>query len=250
MKSSRLFLGIICCAQICVAGENEKTFSSFAIVELFTSEGCSSCPPADNLLTKIGRDARQKNQSVFPMAFHVDYWNNLGWNDPLSHSDFTMRQRHYAQVLGTDVYTPQIIINGKDAFVGSDRIRALQSIETVLEHSAQVLLELKVDARSHRNTFLILIKYKVFNVSKKHVLHIALLEHGLKNKILHGENIGLTLQHENVVRLFKTISLENGSVEGDLELEYFKIVTGKISIVGYVQDIDTMKILGATRYDF
>ena len=92
------------------AREEETTGKGFAVVELFTSEGCSSCPPADRLLAEIYRNSPQ--EEVFPLAFHVDYWNRLGWTDPYSDAAFSTRQRQYAQKLNDRVYTPMMIFNG------------------------------------------------------------------------------------------------------------------------------------------
>src|SRR5579862_9988408 len=90
-----------------------------AVVELFTSEGCSSCPPAE---AYVGELARQKD--VLALAFHVDYWDDLGWKDPFSLKMSTERQYTYSRVLGhSSVYTPQVVIDGKDEFVGTDRRR-------------------------------------------------------------------------------------------------------------------------------
>src|SRR5438045_1264832 len=93
----------------------------FAVVELFASEGCSSCPPADNLLAELTQQAHAQGRQIFTLSFQVDYWNNLGWVDPFSSAQFTQRQYQYANTLETSsVYTPQMIVNGQYAFVGSD----------------------------------------------------------------------------------------------------------------------------------
>src|ERR1700743_69163 len=87
-----------------------------AVIELFTSEGCSSCPPADELVAKIQKE--NKDKPVYILAYHVDYWDRLGWKDSFSNADFTKRQNSYAKVLRLQsVYTPQIIVNGKTEFV-------------------------------------------------------------------------------------------------------------------------------------
>ena len=98
--------------------------ASFAVVELFSSEGCSSCPAADLLVSKLTAWARQNNEPVYPLTFHVDYWNNLGWRDVFSRSEFTQRQAAYARIFKDQgMYTPQMIVNGSEAFVGSDQPR-------------------------------------------------------------------------------------------------------------------------------
>lgn len=89
------------------------------VVELFTSQGCSSCPPADRLLTELA--GRERERPVIALAFHVDYWNDLGWRDPFSSASATARQEAYARALGRGLYTPQLVVNGRAHAVGSRR---------------------------------------------------------------------------------------------------------------------------------
>src|SRR6266404_1302485 len=99
------------------------------VVELFTSEGCSSCPPADELLTHLRQDLAAKNIQVIPLGFHVDYWNSLGWKDRFSSADFSQRQEQYARSLRVDgPYTPQMVVNGELEFVGNSAGQAQRAI--------------------------------------------------------------------------------------------------------------------------
>src|SRR5579871_1462623 len=92
--------------------------TGFAVVELFTSEGCSSCPPADQLIARIQQE--EKDQPVYILAFHVDYWDRLGWKDACSDHRYTQRQNQYASWFKLQsIYTPEIVVNGRDEFVGS-----------------------------------------------------------------------------------------------------------------------------------
>jgi hypothetical protein len=120
------------------------TGQGFAVVELFTSEGCSSCPPADEAVADI---ARQYKNNVFILAYHVDYWNYLGWKDMFSNSAYSNRQKQYASLLNvSSVYTPQIIVNGKTEFVGSDKIKLEQTISKEL--NSQVIKPFEISTRS------------------------------------------------------------------------------------------------------
>ena len=92
---------------------SQATGGPFAVVELFASEGCSSCPPADELLSAITTAARSQKKRIFTLSFQVDYWNYLGWQDPFSSPENSQRQQQYARFLPGGVYTPEMIINGK-----------------------------------------------------------------------------------------------------------------------------------------
>jgi hypothetical protein len=118
-----------------------STVAPFALVELFTSEGCSSCPSADKVAAELVETARQKHTPIFVLCYHVDYWNNLGWRDRFSDKAYSHRQRRYAEVLNLDgVYTPQMIVSGREEFVGSDRARAYRSIQTALQTPSALTL--------------------------------------------------------------------------------------------------------------
>ena len=99
--------------------DEQRQRTGVAVVELFTSQGCSSCPPADTALQQVERVAKERNLRVYCLSFHVDYWNRLGWNDPYSHADYSARQATYAaKKTDNNLYTPQMIVNGTDEFVG------------------------------------------------------------------------------------------------------------------------------------
>ena len=101
------------------------------LVELFTSEGCSSCPPADTLLTRLAAEKIVGGAQVVALAFHVDYWDRLGWKDRFSSAAFTERQHRYAAAWQTDrIYTPQAVVDGRVEFVGTDATRALDALTT------------------------------------------------------------------------------------------------------------------------
>jgi len=106
----------------------------FVIVELFTSEGCSSCPPADKVLSELKAEAEKYKQPVLFLEYHVDYWNRLGWKDPFSKNQFTLRQENYSRVLpGKELYTPQLVVNGEAELTGSDQKAAKAAIQKALE---------------------------------------------------------------------------------------------------------------------
>ncbi len=115
------------------------------LVELFTSEGCSSCPPADELLRKLLREQPVAGADIIAVAFHVDYWDRQGWKDPFSSKAFSSRQQDYTRIFGPDkLYTPQMVVDGRDEFVGSDESAARKIVETA---SQRKHLQVKLDAR-------------------------------------------------------------------------------------------------------
>src|SRR5215831_17181987 len=114
----------------------------FAVVELFTSEGCSSCPPADALLADLKSYANGTDKNIYVLSFHVDYWNRLGWRDPFSDAAYSARQTQYDQHFGSSVYTPQMIVNGKQQFVGSEKKTASEAIAAALKDSAILYINL------------------------------------------------------------------------------------------------------------
>lgn len=217
---------------------------SFAVVELFTSEGCSSCPPADRLLGEMVDAAAKDQQRIFALAFHVDYWDYIGWKDPFANRAHSDRLREYARAFRSrQIYTPQMIVNGQREFVGSNRAKAQASIEWALSQPAGVSVALKLESDPSNKVRL---SYEVTPTPEGVVLHIALVERDLRNDIQRGENAGRVLHHDNVVRAYKTVSLKD-AVKGEITIEIPGAVDwSKSSIIGYVQDVKTMNILGAS----
>src|SRR5579859_6935835 len=125
------------------AGSNRPNAGSayatgFAVLELFTSEGCSSCPPADELASRV---ASQYRWNVYVLSFHVDYWDQLGWKDIYSNAEYTQRQRDYAQTFYLNsIYTPQAIINGKSQMVGSNEEKLKSTLESELASTSNIRL--------------------------------------------------------------------------------------------------------------
>jgi len=225
--------------------DGQESDAPFAVVELFTSEGCSSCPPADALLGEILQEAQKNRRRIFGLAFHVDYWNRLGWTDPYSDVAFSRRQQAYAHAMKNDrVYTPQMIVNGGAEFVGSDRSRSRASIDAALKKPARAAVKLQQEKPSAANS--VALTYVVTRAGKGTVLNVAVVEGGAIRQVKQGENGGHTLRHENVVRAFQTVRLDEagkGSVEMKLPAN---LVRQKASVIAYVQEADTRAVLGAT----
>jgi len=225
----------------------ESAKEPFAVVELFTSEGCSSCPPADEFLTELVQKT-EKTGRIFSLSFHVDYWNRLGWHDPFSNSAFTYRQRTYAYALGTsDVSTPQMIVNGTYGFNGANRVNALKYIKLVLKQPAEASVALSLGKDRQRDSFVV--EYLVSETAKEHILYLALVEKGIISRVLGGENAGMILHHANVVRAFKSVRLKK-SPAGRIEFSLPDSVDREnLAVIGYIQNTKTMMILGANGID-
>jgi len=215
----------------------------FAVVELFTSEGCSSCPPADAVLAEIAVDARISRRDIYCLSFHVDYWNRLGWKDPYSKAAYTQRQEEYSQLLQLDnVYTPQMVVNGIEEFIGSKRVLAAQAIELLITQSSEVSVTLQ--AVVDKDT--ISVEYNLEGVPVGAVLNVAWVEAQATSKPDRGENRGQTLRHINIVRDFHVIELTE-MFNGKVSLDRQQVKSG--TIIGYVQDPSSGQILGVSSVE-
>jgi hypothetical protein len=168
----------------------------FAVLELFTSEGCSSCPPAETVLKEIQQE--YKGKPVYILAFHVDYWNHLGWRDQFSQEAFTERQRQYVYTLGSgSLYTPQLVINGAKEFVGSSKRAIIEEIDANLSAPTKAL-ELNCSLNQNKLT----IKYEG-TPNKQSELVLALIQKTAQSNVKAGENSGRDLSHIQVVRILE-----------------------------------------------
>jgi hypothetical protein len=213
---------------------------AFAVVELFTSEGCSSCPPADAALTKVAAEFAKRKQRVFALAFHVDYWDRLGWKDVYASPHYTARQRAYVVKLGLKtMYTPQMVVNGTREFVGSKTAKARAEIASALERSVTVGLTATVAQDAGAWT----VAFTTKGAPPGLRVHGALVEGGLSSVVTRGENSGLTLAHAHVVRAFATAD----GASGRLVLRPGgPVAAGNARVVVYAQDPSTMAVVAAT----
>lgn len=209
----------------------------FAVIELFTSEGCSSCPPADALVGKI---LRENKQDVYILSFHVDYWNRLGWKDDFSQPAFSNRQQQYARYLSLDgVYTPQIVVNGTDQFVGSNEAHLRSSINNTNQQS-----DIAIEASKTNNTSIHL-SYKIAG-NKFDLLNVALIQPEAITEVKRGENGGRKLHHVNIVRELRTIqpTANTGSLDIEIPKELHEMA---FKVIAYTQQKNNFKITGAAQ---
>lgn len=242
-----LFACLVFCQNLSWADQNNGGADKpFVVIELFGSEGCSSCPPADELLREFQSAAKAQGKNIFTLSFHVDYWDYLGWVDPFSQAQFTQRQYEYARVLkSSSVYTPQMIINGTHAFVGSNKNSAQKYVDQHLEVFPNNKITLSIsDTGSNQ----IEVSYQCQAWTADTVLNIALVEDNLKSNPTRGENAGRQLKHANVVREFKTISFK----QQDGKVLFAKPKLNDLnhfSIIAYLQKISSMEIIAAEGID-
>ena len=225
------------------------------VVELFTSEGCSSCPPADALLLKLDRTQPVPGALVIALSEHVDYWDHLGWRDPFSSPVFTQRQEGYGRRFHTDSYTPQAVIDGASEAVGSDDRR----IQDAIRRSAntdKVQVAISPVSRNSRGVPVVHVQVepsgKVDPSGKSGgknsaQVEIAVAENAVVSHVRAGENNGRKLDHVAVVRSLTDVgSLDStGAFSADIPL------TGELAqwsgkrIVAFVQDRQYGRIQGA-----
>jgi hypothetical protein len=214
----------------------------FALLELFTSEGCSSCPRADDLLAKVQTDA--KDQPIYVLAYHVDYWDRLGWKDKYSNALFSERQRTYAGHLQSgSIYTPQIVINGNKECLNWNASTLQKDITHALTNATEATLDLDVTQTNRSLT----VKYQTTGKTNANQLLIALVQKHAVHKISRGENEGRTLTHAQIVRELITVSLKAGQ-QGTNVIEAPSDFTGNgWEIVGFLQNTNNGSVTAATR---
>jgi len=228
------------------------------VVELFTSEGCSSCPPADRLLDYLDHTQPVAGALVVALEEHVDYWNQLGWTDRFSNAQYRMRQNDYAsRVFFTDnIYTPQMVVNGQIGFSGGDATKAQQEIARAVRSQTTV-----VDLKAEPNASAVDLVDLTVDVSsptagkmKNSNVYLAVTESGLTTSVGAGENAGRKLKHAPVVRSFGLIAKldarggTSGHVTNTLRLP-LAWHRENLRAVVFVQERDSFRITGAGMID-
>ena len=223
------------------------------LVELFTSEGCSSCPPAERLLPELV--TRAPGVDVIPLAFHVDYWNYLGWRDRFSSPSYSARQRRYAETGRSRVFTPQLIIDGTKSLVGSDRRGALRAI-TDAAAKRKSTLAISVRESDHdngRNKLSLKITGEAPGPSSsggRSELLLAVTEDGLFSEVTGGENSGRRLRQEAVVR--RLVPLGRLDPDRPVHTSFTLRLDPEwnpdhLRCVVWIQDADSRRVLAAAQ---
>src|SRR3954466_2473825 len=228
--------------QKCTARSGDKTA---ALVELYTSEGCDSCPPADRWLSALG--ASYRPELLVPLALHVDYWDYIGWKDPYARREFSLRQRKLSQLQRLAlVYTPQVLLAGADfrAWSGQEFDRAVAAINA---RPARARIELQfLGATPKTAAVRVQAELKGTDLRGDPALYVAAYENRLSSRVAAGENRGRTLHHDHVVLDWQGPLAfdERGRLEATRELPLLpQAVPDNSGVAAFVQDRRTSEVL-------
>jgi hypothetical protein len=223
------------------------------VVELFTSEGCSTCPPADALLQQLQEHQPIAGAEVIALEEHVDYWNHLGWSDPYSSAEWTQRQEAYSAFFKAEMYTPQMVVDGTKQFVGSSGLDARQAIENA---SRRVETDVSIgpgsaDAKGTRQFTVSVGKLAGNTAGDAAEVWLAVTEDGLESSVSRGENSGHVLHHAATLRSLRKIGVaESGkapaSFAGEPRVKFDSHWNPeKLRVIVFVQERKSREILGA-----
>lgn len=225
------------------------------IVELFTSEGCSSCPPADALLVRLQQEQSVAGAQIIALEEHVDYWNDLGWNDPFSSSEFTERQRHYAESFRHGgPYTPQMVVDGQFEFVGSRSDEARKTIAAATESPRASITVARNPAAPDGKEWDVNVR-PLPSTNDAAEVWLAVTETGLHSNVEAGENSGRNLIHAAVVRQLVKLgdanahneSAYSGTAKVAVQPNWNK---ANLQIIAFVQEKKSRRIVGAGSAKF
>lgn len=222
------------------------------VLELFTSQGCSSCPPADRLLTHLGQDPKLAGR-VIPLAFHVDYWDYIGWRDPFDSQRWSQRQQEYARAFRSNrIYTPQLVVAGRTECVGSEEGDVLRQIGDALDAPPAGRVTLAVDPLTPDGQLRVKVGARLSRTAAPGDLDlwVAVWETGLVTAVGAGENASRTLHNDYVVRRFEKALTVPGTAGAERSGE---IVLGidkrwkvaQLGVAAFLQDPATLHIHGA-----
>jgi len=241
-----------------MTGQDSAKLATPVLVELFTSEGCSSCPPADKLLAQIGTSQPVGGAQAIILEEHVDYWNDLGWRDPFASSSATQRQQEYSKTLNAEVYTPQMIVDGRTELLGSDGRAAQRAIANAVV-TQKTDLELTWVGATSTVGGPKLLRVRAGKLAggengasaKNAEVFMAITENHLHSDVRRGENAGRGLEHDGVVRKLSSLGKANGTGDSSYDAQTAVKLSPdwkreNVRIVVFVQDTHTRHIYAAS----
>ncbi|WP_083158097.1 DUF1223 domain-containing protein [Allomuricauda sp. CP2A] len=213
----------------------------FVVLELFTSQGCSSCPPADRVLEKVKKEFPE---TVFALSYHVDYWDYIGWKDPFAKSSYTKKQSNYNRKFGSpNNYTPQLVVNGKEHFVGSNQSKAYSKIgyytSQTTENSVAIL-----DTQRLRDK--ISFKYSTTGDLSHKLLRAVLVIDEHTTQVKRGENRNRTLRNSNIVVNERYIDLESQTGSSSIAIPALVTPTDDLTLM-LLMESESLDITAAAK---
>jgi hypothetical protein len=224
------------------AGTTHAAEPTPVLVELFTSEGCSSCPSADAVLARLARDQPVPGARIVALGEHVDYWNRLGWKDPWSSAAFALRQERLARRLNAEgPYTPQAVVDGARQALGSDE-RAIREAVAEAGRRPKGRIGLRLEAPSSGAPRAVLVEAAWPGAVEGEVA-LAVIESGLRSRVTRGENAGRELVHAAVVRRLVRLGTGGGSFSGRAEIALDRTPGSSAEVVAFVEDRGSGRVL-------
>lgn len=216
-------------------------YEPVVVLELFTSQGCSSCPSADLLLQKVKEE--YKNE-VFALSYHVDYWNYIGWKDPFSKAIYAKKQQKYNVKFRNDSnYTPQLVVNGKEHFVGSSSSKVYSSIATYKKRKSENQVGLKdVNVVKNKISF----EYNIQGGLKNKRLRVLLVLDQRTTKVKRGENSNRALQNSNIVVEESSFAVNEANGSAEISIPKIANEADKMNLILLVENLE-LEITGATK---
>jgi hypothetical protein len=196
------------------------------LAELFTSEGCSSCPPADQLLQTFDRLQPVDGARIIVLSEHVDYWDRQGWRDPFSQPLFTSRQQQYASALSSEVYTPQLVVDGREQVLGNDRAAAQKAIA---QAASKPKSPMEVTAVRDGDSAVVTVRFDK-PLDGRNELWVAIADESARSSVTRGENSGRELTHIAIVRKLQSA----GKVKGTERTLHVRVAPGQSRVIAFL----------------
>ena len=225
------------------SSEELAEYEPIVVLELFTSQGCSSCPPADVLLNKV---KKQYTSEVFALSYHVDYWDYIGWKDPFGDAKFAQKQRQYnIKFRNNSNYTPQVVVNGKEHFVGSSSSKMYGKIGAYKKQkSANSIQLMNIESDDKKVAF----DYNVEGSSAGKNLRAILVLDERTTEVRRGENRNRTLKNSNIVVAERSIELDKNKGHAAIAIPRIVKSNEKVKLIVLVENA-TYDITGAVKSD-
>ncbi len=247
----KIFIAVLCCTIGSAYAQNNTDSNAYTpsvLIEMFSSEGCSSCPLADQFMQKIINLADSNDQPVYVLDYHVNIWDNSTWKDKNADSLWSNRQKVYMEKTGQPaLYTPMLLINGHYNIAAGDKKEVGKTISTILSEPMEAALDLKADMLGEKD--MINIKYRISGKMDSTQLVFVLAEREVESKVTGGENAGQTMVHHHVVR--KLVSTDVKAYQGFYN---FSVAAGtdlsKYILTVFVQHKRTWKVYAAGQIVF